>query len=57
MKHIILIGQAMLGVVAAEESGTGKNITITADTPWTAVADEPEAIPRALADVQRDGYI
>lgn len=47
----------MLGVVAAEESGTGKNITITADTPWTAVADEPEAIPRALADVQRDGYI
>ena len=56
MKHIILIGLATLGAVAAQVAKIEKNIILTADTPWIVANDEPEAVQRALVDVQRDWY-
>ena len=56
MKHLIVIGLTTLGVVAAEVGDIARNITITADTPWIVATAEPEAVQRALADVQRDWY-
>ena len=29
-------------------------MTLTGDTPWVVAADEPEAVQRALRDVQAD---
>jgi hypothetical protein len=56
MKYLILFFLTTLGVGAAEDAKTGKNITLNADTPWIVANDEPEAVQRALADVQRDWY-
>lgn len=57
MKYFILTGLlAACSVLGAEARDAGSNIVITADTPWIVADGEPEAVQRALADVQRDWY-
>ncbi len=56
MKPVILLVLTAVGTFAADEGDAGKPFTITADTPWVVAKDEPEAVQRALADVQRDWY-
>jgi len=48
---------AAVGLLAAAVCADGGDtVSITADTPWVVAADEPEAVQRALSDVQRDWY-
>lgn len=54
MKSFILLFLITFSVLAEDEGSAGNAIRITADTPWIVAADEPEAMQRALADVERD---
>jgi hypothetical protein len=50
--------QMVLATVAAGLSLTalGGSIKLTADTPWLVATNQPEALQRALCDVERDWY-
>jgi hypothetical protein len=58
------LGQAVLepslaaaaGDQVAGKAADGNGLVLTADTPWVVSGEEPEALLRALADVQRDWY-
>ena len=57
MKHLaIALCLTTCGLCAAADDKSGTPVTLTADTPWIVANDEPEAVQRALADVQRDWY-
>ncbi len=59
MKRILLTVCASLAGLWFGSSGYANQpgpLTLTADTPWVIAADEPEAVQRALADVQADWY-
>ena len=51
-----LLAAACLPLKAQDASHPSGSLTITADTPWVVAPDEPEAIQRALLDVQGDWY-
>ncbi len=50
------VTHAALSVLGEEVGVAGKTVAITADTPWIVADGQPEAVQRALADVQRDWY-
>lgn len=58
MKHVILSGLLIIiGALGAAAGDSGAPaLVLTADTPWIVADGEPEAMQRALADLQRDWY-
>jgi len=47
---------AALTLQTGAMAGTNDALTLTPDTPWVVAPNQPEAVQRALADVERDWY-
>ena len=41
---------------AAQQGASREGLTLTWNTPWVVAGDQPEAVQRALTDVERDWY-
>ncbi len=52
MKQIILA----VVVLGSALTAPGGSLKLTADTPWLVATNQPEALQRALSDVERDWY-